>query len=443
MMENRSFDHLLGYLSLPPLQWPVDGVQSDEAWRTKASSMYNGNGYPPFPITDPPSHLLPADPPHEWYNIARQMGQPLNGIYPMNGFVENYASAKGAPPVGPTDSPPVMGYFSGEYIPMIDFFAKNFAVCDHWFSSLPAGTQPNRLMAMAGYSDIAVNQFPLPRQDLIYDWLTAHGVNWRVYHEDLPFFAMMLEWLPDILHGTHFRPFKEFFDDVQDEPPDEFPEVIFVEPTYTDAPHVGPGRDDHAPSAVQGGEEFLFEVYRDITLVPEIWEGTVMIVTYDEHGGFFDHISPPQITTDPPPGANYSRGFATLGIRVPAMIISPFVAAKSVFNGTLDHTSLLKFVAQKFDKGRSYSRGVDSRPVSSVLDVLNLVAARTDIPSAPTLGDYLAPAAGYIPGTLPPSPLGEGFKRALDDIRDHPANTNGKFDKLLKAFPAEPPIRAA
>ena len=440
MMENRSFDHLLGYLSLPPLNRKVDGLQNDPAWVTKASSVYGGNVYPPFPLIDP-YHVMPADPPHEWYNIARQMGQPVNGVYPMNGFVENYANAKGAPTVQAGDSPTVMGYFTGEYIPITDFFANTFAVCDHWFSSLPAGTQANRLMAMAGYSQIAVNQFPLPRQELVYDWLTAHGISWRVYHEDLPFFAMMLEWLPDILHGTHFRPFAQFFEDVQNEPPDEFPEVIFLEPTYTDAPHIGPGRDDHAPSAIQGGQKFLFEAYRDISLVPEIWAGTVMIVTYDEHGGFFDHISPPLIPTEPPSQANYSRGFSTLGVRVPAMIVSPFVAPKSVFNGILDHTSVLKLIGQRFSNGKSYSRAVDSRPVGSVLDVLNLSRARGDIPSAPTLGNYLEPAAGYTPGTHPPSPLGEGFKRALDEMRNNPANTNGKFDTLLKAFPPEPPIR--
>lgn len=440
MMENRSFDHLLGYLGLPPRSRAnIDGLRGDAAWLDRVASVYEGIRYPPFRLTDAHT-VMAADPPHEWYNIARQMGQPANGIYPLNGFVENYATSKEKPKINPPPSP-VMGYFTAESIPITDFFAENFAVCDHWFSALPAGTQPNRLMAMAGYSQIAVNQFPLPLHRLIYDWLTAHGVSWRVYHESLPFFAMMLEWLPDILHGTHFRPFNQFFDDVQNEPPDEFPQVIFVEPTYTDAPHVGAGRDDHAPSAVDGGQQFLFEVYRAITLEPDIWKSTVMIVTYDEHGGFFDHVSPPPIATEPPPGANYLRGFATLGIRVPALIVSPLVTAGSVFNGTLDHTSILKLIAQKFDRGQSYSPIVDARPVVSVWDVLNRAAPRTDIPSAPTLQKYVPAPAGYVPGTAPPSVLGEGFKRALDEIRIHPANTDGKFDELLEAFQPEPPIR--
>jgi phospholipase C len=163
-----------------------------------------------------------------------------------------------------------------------------------------------------------------------------------------------------------------------------------------------------------------------------------MVVDYDEHGGFFDHVSPPSVRTDPPPGANYTAGFETLGVRVPAFVLSPFVTPKHVFNGVLDHTSVLKFIAQKFGNGNPYSDVVEQRPVGSVLDVLDLQAPRTDIPSAPPLIDYLAKqtlAAGYVPGTQPASPISQGFKQALDTIRTHPANTSGKFSDLMAQFP--------
>ncbi|MBI3852684.1 MAG: phospholipase [Verrucomicrobia bacterium] len=438
MMENRSFDHLLGYLSLPPFSWPnVDGIRDDGTWRTKASSVYQGSLYPPFLLTDP-YDLMVGDPPHERDNIALQMGTPTNGVFPMNGFVTNYAGATGAPLINPGDTPPVTGYFTPDQVPVTDFFAQNFAICDHWFSSLPAGTQPNRLMAMSGFSNIAVNQFPLPDQPLVYDWLTKNKIRWRVYHEGMPFFAMMLRWIPDLLQEIHFRPLKRLWDDVQNELPDEFPQVIFVEPVYTDAPHFGPSTDDHAPSAVKGGQQFLLEVYRDMSLIPDIWKSTVMIVTYDEHGGFFDHVSPPALKTDPPPGANYTEGFETLGVRVPGLVLSPFVKPKTVFNGILDHTSVLKFIAQKFGKGVPYSNLVNQRQVVSVVDVINLDAARSDTPVVPPLIDYLKKqplAAGYTPGTPPPSKIGEGFKQALDTIRNHPANTTGKFAELEQAFP--------
>jgi phospholipase C len=125
-------------------------------------------------------------------------------------------------------------------------------------------------MAMSGFSKIDVNQVPLPDQELVYDWLTRSGVRWRVYHQDMPFFAMMLRWIPDMLREERFRPFERLYDDVQIEPPGEFPQVIFIEPTYTDAPHIGPSSDDHAPSAIKGGQEFLLEVYRDLTRVPDV-----------------------------------------------------------------------------------------------------------------------------------------------------------------------------
>jgi phospholipase C len=259
MMENRSFDHLLGYLSLPPFNWPnIDGLQSTQDWILKASSIYDGAAFPPFELTDP-YDLMAADPPHERDNIAVQMGTEANGAFPLNGFVSNYTAAKGANPVKPGDKIPVMGYFTAEDVPVTDFFAQNYAVCDHWFSALPAGTQPNRLMSMSGFSKIAVNQFPLPDQYLVYDWLSDNKIRWRVYHEGMPFFAMMLRWIPDLLVEEHFRPLKQLYDDVLNEPPDEFPQVIFVEPMYTDAPHIGPSSDDHAPSAVKGGQQFLLE----------------------------------------------------------------------------------------------------------------------------------------------------------------------------------------
>lgn len=441
MMENRSFDHLLGYLSLDAYGWTnVEGLKSDPAWLDKVANTYKGHKFPPFLLMDP-YHKIDADPPHERDPIANQMGAPVDGIFPMNGFVTNYAGAKGAKSLTAENPPPVMGYFTANEAPVTDFFAQNFAICDHWFSSLPAGTQPNRLMGMGGFSMIDVNQVPLPEQELVYDWLTRNRIRWRVYHEAMPFFAMMPNWINDVIAGERFRPLKQLSLDIENEPPGEFPQVVFIEPTYTDSPHIGPGTDDHAPSAIKGGQEFLLEVYRDMTHDPDIWAGTVMIVTYDEHGGFFDHVSPPALRTDPPPGAHYQNGFETLGVRVPAFVISPFVEPKSVFNPLLDHTSILKFIGQKFGPDGRYSDAVDHRAVGSVLDVLNTPDSQRKAPTIPSLNDYLErepPPAGFVPGTEPDTPLQRGFQDALDAIRQHPAGPSDKFSDLLDAFPARP-----
>jgi phospholipase C len=372
------------------------------------------------------------------------MGYPdASGVFPMNGFVQSYANAAEKPKIGPPSSAVVMGYFTNKELPVTDFFAKNFAVCDHWFSALPAGTQANRLMLMAGYSRIAHNIFPLPSHKLVYDWLDIHNVNWRVYHEGLPFFAMMLDQIPRIL-GHRFKPLEDLWDDVRNESPDDFPQVIFIEPWYTNGPHPGVSRDDHAPSSVIGGQQFLNEVYRGIRSNPN-WDGTVMIINYDEHGGFFDHVSPPAVRTAPPFDTVDNHGFTNLGVRVPALVISPFVSPGTICDTRLDHTSVLKFMGQKFGRGAGYSAEVDSRNVASVYEVLNLSQPRKgQPPAAPPLGTYLKqkpPPAGYVPNALPSSILEEGFKRGLDEIRKRP--DNGKFADLLDAFPPEPPIRPA
>jgi phospholipase C len=361
MMENRSFDHLLGYLSLNQFGRPgIDGLKADPAWNAKVASVYNGTSFPPWHCSDPFSPVA-CDPPHERDPIKVQIGTQVNGTYPMNGFVTNYATVS---LVKPGDKPPVISYFAAEETPVTDFLASNFAVCDRWFSSLHAGTQPNRLMAMSGFSKIDVNTFPLPEQELVYDWLTKRKIPWRVYHECMPFFAMMPRWIPEVLSADHFQRFNRLDNDLMESLPGEFPNVVFMEPTYTDAPHIGPSSDEHAPTVSKAGQEFLLKVYKAFSSNTDIWAGTVMLITYDEHGGFFDHVPPVPLVTNPPPGASYDP-FATTGVRVPALIVSPFVEKGTVFHCNLDHTSILKFIGQVFGGG-SYGTNEVDRRVSEV-----------------------------------------------------------------------------
>jgi phospholipase C len=435
MMENRSFDHTLGYLSLNKFgRSNVEGLKDDPVWNATVASVHNGATFLPW-YSDDPFHPIRGDPPHERGPIAIQLGNKIKGVHPMNGFVTNYASVC---PINPGDQSPVMSYFTADEIPVTGFLADNFAICDRWFSSLPAGTQPNRLMAMSGYSEIAVNTFPLPTsQHLVYDWLDEHKISWRVYHEGMPFFAMMPRWIPVILMDDQFRRFDRLDHDLEEALPEELPKVLFMEPTYTDAPHVGPSSDDHAPTAVKAGQEFLLKVYKAFSSDPNIWAGIVMIITYDEHGGFFDHVPPVPLTTNPPVGVNYPA-FETSGVRVPALIVSPFVTAKTVFHGVLDHTSILKFIGQVFGEG-SYSREVDQRQVGSVWDVLNVQTPDQTLPPAPaTLVDYLARAVepvGFIPGNQPHNEIANAFKDALDKMQAHSVEKAvAKFPELVGNF---------
>jgi phospholipase C len=432
LMENRSFDHLLGYRAFDDPR--VEGLGTG-AWLDQVANRLNDIPYPPFHLTDPYSRI-DADPPHGRDAIETQLGPRTGDAFAMKGFVESYSKAKPPPPVSPAHPPPVMGHFTADEAPITDFLARNFAICDHWHAALPAGTQPNRLMAMSGFTTFDTNKVPMPHQELVYDWLNRNGIRWRVYHSGIPFFALMLDRIDDILSGR-FRPIAHLRDDVFREPPEVFPQVAFLEPVYSDAPHVGPNTDDHSPAGIKGGQEFLLEAYRGVTRSTPLWEQSVMIVTYDEHGGFFDHVSPPLIPTEPPPGATYKR-FESLGVRVPALVVSPFVTPGHVHHGVMDHTSILKFIGETFGKGDGYSPLVDDRPVGSVADILDNPGGGRAAPAVPALDDYLAremQSGGRTPGTEPDTELEKNFQLALKAIADHPVRPAGVYEDLIASFP--------
>jgi phospholipase C len=431
MMENRSFDHMLGYLSLRRYgRVKIDGLRDSEAWQRGLANVYQAAAYPPWHDTNPFAKIA-ADPPHDRDAITLQLGPTAPGQ--MKGFVANFANADPPPIIDEGHPPAVMGYFAPAQLPISDFLARNFCVCDRWFSALPAGTQPNRLMAMSGHTLIDKNVHILPTQPLVYDWLSQHGIKWRVYHEGMPFFAMMLNWTARIFDSELFRGFERLVPDISEAALGEMPKVIFVEPTYTDAPHIGPSSDDHAPSGVSAGQEFLMKAYNAITYDPTLWQHLVMIITYDEHGGFFDHVPPPAVETRPPASANY-ESFQTLGVRVPAFVVSPFVKGGQPFHSILDHTSILKFLGTLFSPDRSYTAEVDSRHVGSILDVLDFGANAEAVP-APELNEYVgrAQAAGRSNPSVPQyNEIARSFQTALDAMHAHSAReTASKFPELL------------
>ena len=424
MFENRSFDHLMGYLSLPPYSRPVEGLLQAQA--AGYTNDYNGFEYGIFPLGNPDQKLA-ADPPHERPDIGAQLDPAGDYSYNMRGFVRSYARLHG---VDPGDKPMVMGYYNGPDVPATHFFASNYGICDHWFASIPTGTQPNRLMAMSGYTLNDVNQsVMLPKQDLIYDWLTRNGVSWRVYHQGIPFFMMMDDWHTRVLTDDHFRSYDDFQTDViSDEP---FPQVVFIEPRYTDAPHFEAPCDDHPPSPITAGQNFLKLVYSDLITNWDRWLKTLMIVNYDENGGFFDHVRPLPIPTNPRPEAKFTYGpFRTTGPRVPAYLISPFLKPGSVYKGNLDHTSVLKCIARRFGNG-SYSPEVDQRPVGDIWDALELETPRGDDADFPPPPNVL----GFTPNATPTEPIPQAFQAAAAQAKlDAPVEAKAKFPELFSHF---------
>jgi phospholipase C len=383
MLENRSFDHVLGHLSLEPYAngSSIEGLKAPLN-QPAYENIADGEPYYPFAMRD---GQLASDLPHSRAEMNRALGlSPATGKFSMSGFVEVYFDYTAA---NRTTTPDPMGFLTPDDLPITDFLANNYAVCDHWFAPLPTSTQPNRLMALSGSTRIDETRGIFPPQDpLLIDWLYERKVRWRVYHSGISFFALLgrLDIFTD-----RFRSIDRLAPDVSHERPDDFPSVILIEPAYGDAPRIGGSlpNDNHPPLPVAPGEALLLQVYEALTCNPERWARTILIVTYDEHGGFFDHVPPLPIRYDPAPNAVFREPFLSTGPRVPSLVVSPLVSPKLVFDGFLDHTSILQLLAEKFAPNEGgYSASVENRRrhgIRSVSEVLDLAGPRTSIPKAP------------------------------------------------------------
>ena len=426
VMENRSFDHMLGHLALEGLVKGVDGLTQP---LSRYQNLYAGDAYQPFPKTDA---LLDSDLPHEWDEVQVQLARSeVSQRFTMSGFVEAYARFRNRPDVGPLPDP--MGYFASGQVPVTSFLARTFKTCDRWFSPLPTSTQPNRCMAWCGASPIHDTRTRLIGGGTVLDWLEQAKVRWRVYHDGLSFFALFGSAWGHVL-GDGFRDYEALFRDLAADPSAEDPQVVIVEPTYQDAPHIGSDRpnDNHAPLAIGWGEEFLRRTYQAVRANPRRWARTLMVVYYDEHGGFFDHVPPPAIgysTREDQPHA-----FASTGPRVPGIVISPLVAPGSVCSALLDHTSVLQLLAELFTPGQDYGDDVAARRLQGVasLSVALDDVQRSDSAPPPAQAIPVQTVLGRSLAAPPISGMQAAFEgAALELIRQEPGRLAQKYPELL------------
>jgi len=429
MLENRSFDHMLGHMSYRQydvgrrVEGLTDPLNREEYW-----NLYAGQPYYPFEMRD---GVLPSDLPHDRDEIAQQIGySPVSGRCTMRGFVEAYYAKT---TVNWSRTPEPMGFYPPGEVPITAFLANNFAVCDQWFSPLPTSTLPNRLMAWTGSSRVDHTGMLFPSCGPTFlDWLSQRGVRWRVYHDGLSFFALLGEF--GKIFGPDFRRFEELARDVANEPAATFPQVILIEPSYADAPHLGTDlpNDNHPPLPVRPGEQFLGIIYQALTVNPARWARTVWIVYYDEHGGFYDHVPPLPIPYDPRPEAAYPP-FTTTGPRVPAVVVSPLIASRTVHKEMMDHTSILQFLAELFAPNETgYSDVVNARRnlgITSVSRVLNLDRPRTAMPPLPAV----AARSFLIPQESPENkrPLQTLFEKGAEEmVTNHEAETSAQYPEV-------------
>ena len=348
MLENRSFDHMLGYLSLEGGRDDIDGLREEFA------NDYDGRGYP---VRHLETTAIADDPDHSASSVDLQIGDGE-----MNGFVTSFAKTLARRGLADADPGRVMGYYNAADVPVYDHLAREFAVCDRWFSSVPGATWPNRLYALSGRAagsrdDLPHNLPPMYNQPSFVRHLDAHGVTWRWYsfevgtlrladaryalghHDNFAFFSREnLNWKAAL--ELRVDTFAASF--LEDAARGTLPSVSWIDPNFSNFNPVGfQPNDDHAPADIKDGQELVLAVYHALAAGPQ-WEKTMLVIFYDEHGGFYDHVPPPAAADD------NQRMFGRYGVRVPALIVSPWTEAGSVSTTVFDHTTVLKTILLRF-----------------------------------------------------------------------------------------------
>jgi len=373
MLENRSFDHMLGYLSLPPAaggkgRTDVDGLTGSE---TNIDS--NGTAFPVARMTSP---IMNGDPCHEADCVTEQLDD-NNG-----GFLRNYAKVVVSNPEF------IMHYFTGADVPVYDHLASDFCICDRWFCSLPGPTQPNRAYALAGTSDSRNVNFGSTELLLgegflgktIFEVL-PNTVSWKVYSHDIAALRFFKKFRTKIV--PQIDKVTKFFSDASS---GTLPNVSFIDPDFGITVFPGPPNDDHPPHDSRHCQNLVSNVYNALLQSPT-WSKTLLIIAYDEHGGFYDHVSPRQFKPD-----DDDENFRFYGVRVPAFLVSPWVAKQIAYGSNthglaetevlFDHTSILKTILKRFGGGPMTKRVQAANDLSALLTE---TSARTDCTPAPLI----------------------------------------------------------
>jgi len=341
MLENRSFDHMLGARSLNEGDAELDGL-------TAQMSNPHPDGYEVFPFESTVDCV--ADPPHSWTSSHNQFNNGLN-----DGFVAEYA--------GGTSSPEeAMGYHGRGMLPTLNALADNYVVCDRWFCSLMSSTWPNRFYSHSATSGGQMgNDLPSIPIPSIYTKLNEADVDWGCYYGNVPVILLV----PDrAITDPQIQPIESFFDQAA---AGTLPKVCVVEPLWG-------YNSDHPPEHPLAGEIFLASVYQALAQSPQ-WERCVLLITYDEHGGFFDHVPPPTAPDD-----HAAEGFDQLGFRVPGLVIGPWVKPNHVSHEVYDHTSMLALQELIYNIEPLTLRDAAANPL---LDCFDEAALREGVGHAP------------------------------------------------------------
>ena len=372
MLENRSFDHLLGFMRAN--NPTIVGLTGNET-----NYPDPNNSLSPQTVCKATSFTMPFDPGHEFMDVQLELyglkNQPSsassptpnspNNRAPMNGFLCSAIYNAQQQKVDEKEALRIMECFQPGQVTVLTALIQEFALFNFWHSSLPGPTWPNRFFVHAATSggltdspddERIIEGFSFPN-GTIYDRLTDAKKEWRIYHDDMPQTAgidsLRLEFLNPFT--KNFRKMDDFTVDVNS---GDLPEYTFIEPTYNSGSNYVNGNSMHPLNDIRNGERIIKQVYESIRN-STLWDKVMLVVTFDEHGGFYDHVSPPATvpTGDDTRYTNSKHPFAfdRLGVRVPAIVVSAYTQKGAVIGtdannaGTrFDHTSILATVSKLF-----------------------------------------------------------------------------------------------
>jgi phospholipase C len=393
MLENRSFDCMLGGLKLPGVD--LNGLTGRE---------FNSYTPPQGPVQRVPCRSDPSlepgamtipkpDPGELFVDMNTQLfglnGTPNSLPPPMNGFVDSYM--RQPPAEWPYDLNAPMHYYTSDQVPVLSELARSFAVSDQWHASAPCQTWPNRFFVhratAGGYVNNTAAAIACPSPS-IFHRLESVGRTSRVYFHDMPQSITLADQWP--VAADRFRLIEDFWDDADH---GDLPDYSFIEPRYfTDAVLGLLPNDQHPPHDIVYGEQLMARVYNAVRSSPA-WRRTLLVITFDEHGGCYDHVPPPPAVPPEPAPGHDGFLFDRYGVRVPAVIISPYVAAGTVLRNPglgdvpFDHTSIIRTLRERFDPTGAPLTGRDAGAPSLDL-VLNLDQPSNDGPDQIEVPSY-------------------------------------------------------
>ncbi len=359
MQENRSFDHYFGHLKghgQDDIDVP-DATTSNPAPDAGAPIAWHHE-----------SAYCVADTDHGWAAGHRQWNNGKN-----DGFAITNATA------GDPTGQRALGYYDHSDLPFYYDLAATFAISDRYFSSVLASTYPNRMFSVAGTSfGIVTTQLTslAPKGvPTVYRALNDKHVSWKAYKTDLPSVFLFPDFANDPAQAAHIVTADQF---LKDAAAGTLPQVAFVDAGFQESADVE--TDEHEPADIQLGQHYVWQRVTAVMHGPQ-WRSSAIFITYDEHGGLYDHVSPPSACAPDatPPAQNPELGgFDRLGFRVPVIVVSPYARRHYVSHTVHSHTSILRFVEAKFDLPALTKRDANS---DAMLDLFDFSAApRLDVP---------------------------------------------------------------